>query len=84
MDGTGNSRHVKGGIEHSIRPGVPVPATALVVVMGDGSYLLVGYPQGEPSAFIVSADADLLRQGLGAAFGDTGNTAAPSNGEARL
>lgn len=71
MDGTGNDRHVKGGIAHSIRPKAPVPATMLVVVMSDGSYLLMGYPQGEPAAFIFPEDADLLRQGLGIAFGDS-------------
>lgn len=58
-----------GGIGHSICPGAPVPATVLVVVMSDGSYLLVGYPQGEPSAYVIAEDAVTLRQALGTAFG---------------
>jgi hypothetical protein len=37
--------------------------------MSDGSYLLVGYPQGEPVAFAVREDVDLLRRGLEGAFG---------------
>ncbi|MGH3906459.1 MAG: hypothetical protein ACRDTE_20105 [Pseudonocardiaceae bacterium] len=69
VDGTGNGENVKGGIAHSIRPGAPVPVAMLVVVMNDGSYLLMSYPQGEPAAFIVPEDAELLRQGLGLAFG---------------
>jgi hypothetical protein len=59
--------------------------------MSDGSYLLVGYPQGEPAAFAVGEDADLLRQGLEGAFGnpkewENGNsngTVAPENGARR-
>ncbi|MGH3910534.1 MAG: hypothetical protein ACRDRM_06845 [Pseudonocardiaceae bacterium] len=58
-----------GGIDHSICPSAPVPATVLVVVMSDGGYLLVGYPQGEPSAFVISEDAVPLRHALATAFG---------------
>lgn len=56
------------GIERSIRPGVPCPETVLVAVMSDGSYLLVGYPQGEPAAFVVEGEAGLLTQALAGAF----------------
>ncbi|MGH3797264.1 MAG: hypothetical protein ACRDSP_20510 [Pseudonocardiaceae bacterium] len=58
-----------GGIDHSICPSAPVPATVLVVVLSDGSCLLVGYPQGEPSAFVIAEDAMPLRHALAAAFG---------------
>lgn len=57
------------GIDHSIRPGVPCPETVLVAVMSDSSYLLVGYPQSEPAAFVTGEDADLLRDALAGAFG---------------
>ena len=67
-----------GCMDHSICPGAPVPATVLVVVMNDGGYLLVGYPQGGPSAYVTAEDALPLRQALGAAFGSeqSGNKAA--------
>lgn len=52
------------GIGRSIRPGVPCPETVLVAVMSDGSYLLVGYPQSEPAAFVVGEDTYLLRQAI--------------------
>lgn len=58
-----------GGLSHSISPGVPVPATVLVVVMSNGGYLLVGHPDGEPAAFVVTEDAGPLRQALAVAFG---------------
>lgn len=35
-----------GGLTHSIRPGVPCPATVLVVGFSTGSYLLVGIRMG--------------------------------------
>lgn len=87
-DGPGNGQEVPPGIGCSIRPGVPCPETVLIVVMSDGTYLLVGYPQGEPAAFVAGEDADLLRQGLDGAFGkpkgrehSNGNgTLAPGNG----
>ena len=41
--GTCQDHEVPPGIAHSIRPGAPCPETVLVAVMGDGSYLLVGY-----------------------------------------
>lgn len=41
----------------------------LVVVLSNGSYLLVGYPVGAPAAFVTAEDAGLLRQGLDGAFG---------------
>jgi hypothetical protein len=56
------------GIAHSISPGAPCPETVLVVLMSNGSYLLVGYPQGEPAAFVTGEDAGSLRQVLTAAF----------------
>lgn len=56
-----------GCMDHSIYPGAPVPATVLVVVMNDGGHLLVGYPQGGPSAYVTTEDALPLplRQALG-------------------
>ena len=41
----------------------------LVARTRGGSYLLMAYPQQEPAAFAVSADADLLHCALQAAFG---------------
>lgn len=67
------------GIARSIRPGVTVPATVLVVVMTDGSYLLVGYPQREPAAFIAVDDADPMRKVLTTAFGRPEDTPANDN-----
>ncbi|MGH3797161.1 MAG: hypothetical protein ACRDSP_19995 [Pseudonocardiaceae bacterium] len=58
-----------GGLTRSITPGVSCPETVLAVVMSDGAYLLVGYPQGEPAAFIAADDADLIRHALTTAFG---------------
>lgn len=63
-----NDQEAPPGIGRSIRPGVPCPETVLVAVMSDGSYLLVGYPQGEPAAFMAGEDADLLRQELERVF----------------
>ncbi|MGQ0717069.1 MAG: hypothetical protein ACT4NP_07085 [Pseudonocardiales bacterium] len=51
----------------------------LVAVMNDGSYLLVGYPQGEPAAFVVREDTDVLRRGLEGAFGNPTDEAAGWN-----
>lgn len=48
-------------------------------MLSDGSYLLVGYPQGEPAAFVTVADAGLLRQGLDGAFGPTNAAMATGN-----
>lgn len=45
-------------------PRVPCPETVLVVVMTDGSHVLVGYPQGEQVAFVVRDDAGPLREAL--------------------
>jgi hypothetical protein len=41
----------------------------LVVLMTNGSYLLVGYPQAGPTALVIQDDAGPLRQALEAAFG---------------
>jgi hypothetical protein len=62
------------GIAHSIRPGVTAPATVLVAAMTDGSYLLVGYPQSEPAAFIAVDDAHPMWQALKTAFGTPEDT----------
>lgn len=62
-----------GGLTHSVRTGVPCPDTVLVVMLSDGSYLLVGYPVGAPAAFVAAEDAGLLRQGLDGAFGQREN-----------
>ena len=64
----GNSNGV-GCLDHSICPVEPVPATVLVAVMNDGSYLLVGYPHGGPSAYVTAEDAVPLRRVLDTAFG---------------
>jgi hypothetical protein len=32
--------------------------------MSNGSYVLVGYPQGEPAAFVTAEEAGSLRQAL--------------------
>ena len=69
--GAMRSSHNRGvrSIDRSVRPGAPVPATVLVAVMSDGSYLLVGYPQSGPSAYVIAEDAVPLREALTAAFG---------------
>ena len=71
--GTGRFRHgdgiVMGGVTHSIRPGMPCPATVPVLVLSNGSYRLVGYPDGEPAAFVIAEDAGPFRQRLAVAFG---------------
>lgn len=56
-------------IERSIRPDMACPETTLVAIMSDGSYLLMAYPRGEPAAFVVEEEADLLKQALARAFG---------------
>jgi hypothetical protein len=68
--GGGQGEEPEFGIAHSIRPGVTAAATVLVVAMTDGSYLLVGYPQSEPAAFIVVDDAHPMRQELTTALED--------------
>ena len=55
-------------IMRSVIPGVPCPETLLVVVMSNGGYLLVGYPQGGPTAYVDGHDAGPLSQALRAAF----------------
>lgn len=62
-------RRLASAFDHCISPGVPCPETVLVAVMTDRSYLLMGYPQGEPAAFVVKDDAGPLREALTAAFG---------------
>lgn len=57
-----------GGLDHSIRPDVPCPESVLVLATNGGGYLLVGYPQGEPAAFIAAVDAAPMRETLAAAF----------------
>lgn len=74
------SQEAPPGIGHSIRPDMPVPDTVLVAVMNDGSYLLVGYPQREPAAFVIAEDAGSLRQALEAAFGNPTDEAVSGNG----
>lgn len=80
----GNGQLLQYGIERSIRPGVPCPETVLVAVLTDGSYVLVGYPQGGPTAFVVQDDAAPLRQALEEAFGEPTDEAVNSNGTAIL
>lgn len=48
----------------------------------DGSYLLVSYPQGEPAAFAVEGEADLIKQAHGGAFANPIDEAASGNGSA--
>jgi hypothetical protein len=71
------------GINRSISPGVPCPETMLVVLMTNGSYLLVGYPQAGPTALVVHDDAGPLRQVLTAAFGDPTDETASGNGNGK-
>lgn len=56
------------GLSRSIRPGVPAPATVLIVEMGGGSLLLQGWRDG-PSAYVSAEDAVALRQALAATYG---------------
>ncbi|MPZ65842.1 MAG: hypothetical protein GEU83_10125 [Pseudonocardiaceae bacterium] len=65
----GEADNGTGGFGASIRPGVPVPATVLVVDMGDGALLLQGWRDG-PAAYVSAADGVQLRTALAAAFGD--------------
>lgn len=80
--GTGpdRDRREPSGIDHSINPGVLCPDNVLVVVMSDGSYLLVGYPQNGPAAFVTRDDAGPLRQALQGAFGNPTDDAVGGNG----
>ncbi len=55
------------GVSRSIRPGVPAPATVLIVEMGGGALLLQGWRDG-PSAYVSAEDAGPLRQALAAAY----------------
>jgi hypothetical protein len=70
------------GLAHSISTGAPCPETVLVVLMSNGSYVLVGYPQGGPAAFVARDDAGLLREALTVAFepGHFTDEAATGNG----
>lgn len=65
----GDNHGRAGSLDHSVRPGVPCPETVLVLVTNGGGYLLVGYPQGEPTAFVAAGDAGPMRTTLAAAFG---------------
>lgn len=74
MNTTGNKSHDQDrtpprGLPRSFRPHVPCPETVLVVVMTDNSYVLVGYPQGQPTALVTAPDAGSLHQALTEAFG---------------
>lgn len=57
-----------GGLERSVRPAAPMPATLLVAQMCDDAFLLQGWRDG-PSAYLIAEDAGPLRQALAAAFG---------------
>ena len=59
------------GIGRSIRPGIAVPATVLVVDMGGGALYLAGWREG-PSAYLTPEDAVPLRRELARAFGSEG------------
>lgn len=59
------------GIGRSIRPGIAVPATVLVVDMGGEALYLAGWRQG-PSAYLTPQDAAPLRRELARAFGSEG------------
>lgn len=78
------------GLNQSISPGMPCPDTVLVVMMSNGSCLLVGYQEGKPVAFVTFEDVGLLRKGLAMAFGHPNNMPVSSDGnglgagEARL
>ncbi len=62
---------VAGGPDHSIRPGVPIPATLLVAQMGDGALFLQGWRDGA-TAYVIPEDAGPLRHALATAFGSAG------------
>lgn len=66
---SGETDNGMGAFGASIRPGVPVPATVLVVDMGDGELLVQGWRDGS-AAYVSAADGVSLRQALAAAFGD--------------
>ncbi|MCA1676628.1 MAG: hypothetical protein LC799_32135 [Actinobacteria bacterium] len=68
LHGDGDGQLVQHGIECSIRPGVPMPATVLACQMGDGALFLYSWRDG-PRAYVCAEDAGLLRQALAAAFG---------------
>ncbi|MGH3905589.1 MAG: hypothetical protein ACRDTE_15605 [Pseudonocardiaceae bacterium] len=83
VQGTGDFRHGDGtdqqaqrGIGCSIRPGSPVPATVLVVVMGSGALLLQGWRAG-PAAYLTAQDAAPVHYALAAAFGSDQHVAQP-------
>ena len=80
-DGREVGQPVQEGIEHSIQPGTPVPATVLVAEMADGSLLLHGWQDGT-NAYLCPQDAEPLRQALAAAFG-TQDALAGGPGERR-
>jgi hypothetical protein len=53
-----------------VRPGVPVPATLLVVHMGTGAFLLTACPQDRgATAYLRAEDAMLLSYAMADAFG---------------
>jgi len=64
----GDSNGTAGGLDHSVRPGVPCPESVLVLATNSGGYLLVGYPQGERTAFIAAFDANPMQETLTVAF----------------
>ncbi|MGH3915829.1 MAG: hypothetical protein ACRDTC_20825 [Pseudonocardiaceae bacterium] len=62
------------GLERSIRPGVPIPATLLIAQMCDGALLLQDWCDGV-SAYVIPQDTGPLRHALATAFGSTDHDA---------
>ncbi len=73
----GDGQPSQRGIERSIRPCVPVPATVLVCEMGGGALFCQGWRDG-PCAYVCADDAGLLRQALAAAFGSAPGSDIPA------
>ena len=66
--GYGAGNQPSSGLDHCIRPGLPMPETVLLAVMTDGGLLLQGWRSG-PCAYMCAADAAPLLRTLEAAFG---------------
>ena len=66
----------RGGLERSIRPGVPIPETLLVAQLCNGALLLQDWRDGV-SAYVIPQDAGPLRHALATAFGNTDTTDQP-------
>lgn len=66
-----------GGLDRSIRPGVPIPETLLVAQLCNGALLLQDWRDGV-SAYIIPQDTGPLRHALATAFGSADTTTPPA------